>query len=161
MQTTEQAIITPQSLLNSWQGHRSLTKKTIECFPEKELFEFSVGGMRPFADIAKELLAIAAPGLKSIVTGTQDPYDAKMAHLKTKQDILQAWDESTEQINSYFPQISLERFHEMFNLFGEYKFPVIQNVQYFIDNEIHHRGQGYVYLRALGIEPPKFWERAF
>ena len=25
---------------------------------------------------------------------------------------------------------------------------------YVIDNEIHHRGQGYVYLRALGIEPP-------
>ena len=30
---------------------------------------------------------------------------------------------------------------------------------YWIDNEIHHRGQGYVYLRALGIEPPAFWER--
>jgi uncharacterized damage-inducible protein DinB len=26
-------------------------------------------------------------------------------------------------------------------------------------NEIHHRGQGYVYLRALGIEPPRFYER--
>ncbi|MGZ5248500.1 MAG: DinB family protein [Flavitalea sp.] len=30
---------------------------------------------------------------------------------------------------------------------------------YFIDNEIHHRGQGYVYLRSLGIEPPFFWDR--
>jgi uncharacterized damage-inducible protein DinB len=29
----------------------------------------------------------------------------------------------------------------------------------FIDNEVHHRGQGYVYLRALGVEPPPFWER--
>jgi uncharacterized damage-inducible protein DinB len=28
-----------------------------------------------------------------------------------------------------------------------------------IDNEIHHRAQGYVYLRALNIEPPHFWER--
>ena len=28
-----------------------------------------------------------------------------------------------------------------------------------IDNEIHHRGQGYVYLRALGKEPPPFYER--
>ena len=24
-------------------------------------------------------------------------------------------------------------------------------ILYVIDNEIHHRGQGYVYLRALGI----------
>ena len=33
-------------------------------------------------------------------------------------------------------------------------------ILYVIDNEIHHRGQGYVYLRALGIEPPPFWERS-
>lgn len=32
-------------------------------------------------------------------------------------------------------------------------------VLYLIDNEIHHRGQGYVYLRLLGLEPPLFYER--
>jgi len=30
---------------------------------------------------------------------------------------------------------------------------------YSLENEIHHRGQGFVYLRALGIEPPMFFER--
>jgi uncharacterized damage-inducible protein DinB len=30
---------------------------------------------------------------------------------------------------------------------------------YFLDNEIHHRGQGYVYLRELGVEPPAFYQR--
>jgi uncharacterized damage-inducible protein DinB len=25
---------------------------------------------------------------------------------------------------------------------------------------IHHRRQGYVFLRALGVEPPPFYERA-
>ena len=33
-------------------------------------------------------------------------------------------------------------------------------ILYVIDNEVHHRGQGYVYLRAMGIEPPPFYERA-
>ncbi|MFD1732208.1 DinB family protein [Deinococcus malanensis] len=28
-----------------------------------------------------------------------------------------------------------------------------------MENEIHHRGQGFVYLRLLGIEPPAFYER--
>jgi uncharacterized damage-inducible protein DinB len=37
--------------------------------------------------------------------------------------------------------------------------PLHDLLLYCIDNEIHHRGQGYVYLRALGIEPPPFWER--
>jgi uncharacterized damage-inducible protein DinB len=31
---------------------------------------------------------------------------------------------------------------------------------YVIDNEIHHRGQGYVYRRSLGVEPPAFYDRS-
>jgi uncharacterized damage-inducible protein DinB len=43
--------------------------------------------------------------------------------------------------------------------FGQWEMSGLAMIQYAIDNEIHHRGQGYVYLRALGIEPPHFWER--
>jgi uncharacterized damage-inducible protein DinB len=35
----------------------------------------------------------------------------------------------------------------------------LDRILYLIDNEVHHRGQGYVYLRMLGIEPPAFYER--
>jgi uncharacterized damage-inducible protein DinB len=38
-------------------------------------------------------------------------------------------------------------------------FPEDKLFAFSIDNEIHHRGQGYVYLRALGIEPPGFYDR--
>lgn len=153
-------IITPEELVNHWQGHRALTRRVLEAFPEKELFEFSIGGMRPFAVLTKELLAIAVPGLKEIVTGENSPFDEDAGHLKTKADLLKAWDEATIQINEYWPQISLVKFRETNNLFGQYNFPVIDNILYFIDNEVHHRGQAYVYLRALGIQPPFFWERA-
>jgi uncharacterized damage-inducible protein DinB len=43
--------------------------------------------------------------------------------------------------------------------FGQYTGALHDLILYVIDNEIHHRGQGYVYLRALGIEPPPFYER--
>lgn len=43
--------------------------------------------------------------------------------------------------------------------FGQYEDVGRNRFLYVIDNEIHHRGQGYVYLRALGVEPPAFWER--
>lgn len=152
-------IITPEELLVHWQGHRNLTRRFIAAFPEKELFEFSIGGMRPFSDLIKELLAIGVPGLTQIISDQEVEFDEKRSELKTKADLLKAWDEATGQINELFEKISPERFHEDVNLFGQYKFPVIQNIFYFIDNEIHHRGQGSVYLRALGIEPPFFWER--
>ena len=43
--------------------------------------------------------------------------------------------------------------------FGEYEGVLHGVLLYWIDNEIHHRGQGYVYLRSLGIEPPAFYDR--
>lgn len=155
----EQAIITPEELLQNWQGHRGLTRRVIEAFPEKELFEFSIGGMRPFAELAKEMLAIAGPSLKQIVTGLQESFDEKRAGITTKKQLLDAWDEATEQINLYWQQIPLSKFRETINLFGQFNFPAIVNLTYALDNEVHHRGQGYVYLRALGIEPPAFYDR--
>lgn len=151
-------ILTNEELLNHWQGHRTLTRKLIEAFPEKELFEFSIGGMRPFADLVKELLSIAVPGLEGIVNSSTEAYNHNLP-LNTKAGLLNAWDVATPRINELFMQISEDRFKEEFNLFGEYKFPVIQNILYFVDNEVHHRGQGYVYLRNLNIEPPFFWDR--
>lgn len=157
--TTSPEVITKEGLLKHWMGHRNLTRRVIEAFPEKDFFEFSIGGMRPFAQLSVELLSIGGPALKAIVNNEINTYDESGLSLTSKEQILQKWDEQSDVINEYFNQIPLERFSETFNLFGQYEFPVIDNIFYFIDNEIHHRAQGFVYLRALGIEPPKFWER--
>ena len=37
------------ALLDHWQGHRRVTRRVIEAFPEDALFNYSIGGMRPFA----------------------------------------------------------------------------------------------------------------
>ena len=152
-------VITPSGLLDHWQGHRSLTRRVIEAFPEEELFNYSIGGMRPFAEMALELLGIAAPGLREIVTGQSAPLSEHLDHGNSKANVLQAWDEATHEINALWPQLAMERFQETVKLFGQYESTVQWSVFYFIDNEIHHRGQGYVYLRSLGIEPPAFWDR--
>ncbi|WP_316635909.1 DinB family protein [uncultured Flavobacterium sp.] len=159
MKTLAAQVITPEDLLKQWQGHRALTRHVIEAFPEKDFFEFSIGGMRPFSKMVDELLAIAAPALKGIVNRDSQPYTEGTEKLIFKAQYLEKWDESTAEINKYWEQLSIEDFSETFNLFGQYEFPIIHNVLYFIDNEVHHRGQGYVYLRALGIVPPFFWER--
>jgi len=56
-------------------------------------------------------------------------------------------------------KIPAARFQEVDTAFGQWKMPIWDLLLYIRDNEIHHRGQGYVYLRSLGIEPPHFWER--
>lgn len=157
--TSTKQFMTIEQLLEHWQGHRNLTRRTLEAFPEKELFDFSIAGMRTFSKMIVELISIAGPSLKSIVENSIEKYDESSFNPTTKIEILKKWDEETLVINDYFKQISEERFQETFNLFGEFEFPIYENILYFIDNEIHHRAQGFIYLRALGIQPPFFWER--
>ncbi|MEK6153214.1 DinB family protein [Flavobacteriaceae bacterium 3-367] len=160
METTEKAqVITAAELLEHWQGHRNLTRKLIVAFPEKEFFDFSIGGMRPFAEMVLELLAIAAPAIREIATGKPEVFNEHPDHGKSKDNILQWWDKATEEINDHWKGIPTSRFHETIKTFGQWDGTVQSSIFYFMDNEIHHRGQGYVYLRALGIEPPLFWER--
>lgn len=156
------AVITSETLLDHWQGHRRVTRRAIEAFPEDKLFNYSIGGMRPFAQLVVEMLIMGAPGIRGIVAGTWPAYDEVSKSMKaaTKQDLLRLWDESTEEINKLWSKIPAARFQERDKFFGQYEGPIYWSILYVIDNEIHHRGQGYVYLRSLGIEPPAFWDRS-
>lgn len=160
--TAQAIVITPEALLDHWQGHRRLTRRLIEAFPEDTLFTYSIGGMRPFSALAMEMIGMAGPGVRGVATGmwsTIDEIHGAPSKPTTREELLALWDAATETIETYWPQIAPERFQETDTAFGQYSGPVYGFIFYFIDNEIHHRGQGYVYLRSLGIEPPPFWER--
>lgn len=155
--TAPGVFITPEELLEHWQGHRRLTRRLIEAFPEDQLFTFSVGDMRPFGELAMEMVSMAAPMLRGVVSGEWTAsWDREP---RPRAELLRMWDASTEEMNELWPRIPAERFHDHIVAFGQYPGPVYSMLLYVIDNEIHHRGQGYVYLRALGVEPPPFYER--
>jgi uncharacterized damage-inducible protein DinB len=157
--TTNSAIvITPDQFREHWQGHRTLTRRTIAAFPDDKLFTYSIGGMRPYSTLAMEFIGMAVPTLDGIITGKWSQYSP--AEVKTKDDLLRVWDATTADIDRLFPQIPAHRFQEVDTAFGQWKMPIHALLAYIVDNEIHHRGQGYVYLRSLGIEPPPFYERA-
>lgn len=156
-ETISEDVLTADGVLAHWQGHRRVTRKTIEAFPEDKLFQFSIGGMRPFAEMAWEFIRMAVPIVDGVTTGKWEEF--KGTKPETKNELLRIWDEQTAQLEAKFPKIPPHRFSEVDKAFGQWEMPGITTIQYAIDNEIHHRGQGYVYLRALGIEPPHFWER--
>ncbi len=155
--TTSVSVVTSEDLLKQWQGHRRLTRRTIEAFPDDKLFEFSVGAMRPFSEMAWEFIRMAVPIVEGVATGKWEEYKGEKP--TTKADLLRLWDVQTKALDEKFRQIPAHRFSEVDKAFGQWEMSGIGTIQYAIDNEIHHRGQGYVYLRALGIEPPHFWER--
>jgi uncharacterized damage-inducible protein DinB len=151
------SVQTASGLLENWQGHRRLTRRVIEAFPEDKLFQFSLGGMRPFAEMAWEFIRMAVPVVEGVATGKWEEY--KVSNPTTKDGLLRLWDEQTTGLNEKFSKIPHHRFSDVDKAFGQWEATGLATIQYAIDNEIHHRGQGYVYLRVLGIEPPPFWQR--
>jgi hypothetical protein len=157
--TSAAPILTPDQLLGYWLGQRRVTRRTIEAFPDDEAFAtFTIGGMRPFAGLVTEFLRMSVPTLSGVVS-REWPMEPNPP-VATRGEALARWDADTAQIEALWPQIPEGRFQETDTAFGQWTMPVWDLLFYVIDNEVHHRGQGYVYLRALGIEPPPFYDRS-
>ena len=74
----------------------------------------------------------------------------------TKAEVLALWDRATEILDREWKEVG--DFTQPLTIY-QMTFSFAQWILYFIENESHHRGQGYTYLRALQIEPPFFWGR--
>jgi DinB family protein len=135
-----------------------LTRRVIDAFPDDKLFTFSVGGMRPFGQLALEMITMAVPMVRGAVS--DEWHTAVTREARPKQELLRLWDDDTAQLNALWPQIPAGKFQQTVTAFGQYTGVLHDLILYVIDNEIHHRGQGFVYLRALGIEPPAFFDRS-
>ncbi len=151
--------VTADQMLEHWMGHRKLSRRTLDLFPEDQLFTFSIGGMRPFGQLALEMLA-CLPTLRGVATG-EWKWEPAYEDVTDKAALLAAWDDCDAKLQQTWTGITPERLNavEADNFWLKHATSNVSKVQYWIDNEIHHRAQGYVYLRALGIEPPAFWER--
>jgi len=153
-------MLSRTALLEILEGNRRLTIRTIESFPEKELFTFTaVESMRPFSEMVLEILGIETGYIRGIATNEWD-WQADMFDVHSKTDLLAACNKVRNETIELWEKITEERLAmvESDPFFGP---PTshFSRLLYSLENEIHHRGQGFVYLRALGIEPPMFFER--
>ena len=159
IQTMPAPVLTLDALLTHWQGHRGLTRRVIEAFPEGDLFSFTAAPpMRSFGELAWELQGLTEYCLKGLTTDDWSWQPPQEPDPKDRVALLDAWDAQTPRLAQALPDadpIWLTCKQEM--AWGHLS--PLDTVLYAIDNENYHRGQGYVYLRALGIEPPAFYER--
>jgi uncharacterized damage-inducible protein DinB len=153
------AVLTPDVLLNHWLGHRRLTRRVIQAFPEDALFDHHAPSMRPFGAIVHELNLFLPLVLRGAATGEWTWPEGDEQAPTTKKELLAAFDVATANLREILPSIPAQRFLEVDHPIGTREEPVVLSLLYFLDNEIHHRGQGYVYLRELDVEPPAFYQR--
>ena len=149
-------LLTPEALLTNFKDVRTLTRKVIEAFPEKDLFEFSIANLRPFSQMIKEFLMITDYIFKEILHEKHTSFCNEGQFPATKEGILALWDKATEIIDNEWKEIS--DYTQPLTIY-QMTFSFAQWILYAIENETHHRGQGYTYLRTLQIDPPYFWRR--
>ena len=149
-------ILTPEALLTNLKDVRALTRKVIEAFPEKDLFEFNIANLRPFSAMVEEFLMITNYIFTETLHEKHTPFYTEGQFPTTKAEVLALWDRATEILDREWKEVG--DYTQSLTIY-QMTFSFAQWILYFIENESHHRGQGYTYLRALGIEPPSFWGR--
>lgn len=155
-------LLTPSRLLESLEGNRRLTLRTIESFPAEALFEYTpTAPLRPFAEMVQEILGLETALVRGVATGQWVFEPEQFAAVKNTSDLLNACEAVRRQTLAYWPSVSAERLAavEPDPFFGGGEQRLFDRLFYALENEIHHRAQGFTYLRLLGIEPPPFWER--
>ena len=156
---TDSHLLRPTDLLEHWLGHRRLTRRVIEAFPDEQLFTFAPAPpMRPFGEMVWEVHGQTAYNLNGLLGGGWGEPVWERVPSADKTDLLAAWEAQTAQLEHELPAVPAARYGEIRRLaWGDML--VFTAVIGAVDNEIHHRGQGTVYLRLLGITPPEFWDR--
>ena len=143
------------------EGNRRLTIRTIEAFPEDKLFDYApVEPLRPFSAMVKEILNVERAFMRGIALDDWE-YKDTLSEISTKADLLAACEKMRGETYEIWSPVTDEKLTEVKEdpFFGAGQQSHIERLQYALENEIHHRGQGYIYLRMLGIEPPVFYIR--
>ena len=148
-------LLTPDLLYTNFQDVRALTRNVIKTFPEKDLFEFSIANLRPFSAMVEEFVMLV-DGVFGEILKDKHQKIIENTFPNNKSEILSIWDKTSKIINEEWREIT--DYSQELTLYQN-TFSFTQWILYLIENETHHRGQGYTYLRALHIEPPLFWDR--
>lgn len=151
-------LLTLEQFYNHWQGHRRLTLRTIEAFPEDKLFSYSLEPMRSFGKLMTEVLEIEVNFLHGILSGDWE-WQPKYRGVSGKAELVTAFEQLAPQTKEIWTQLTPERLEAIETDAGGAEKSNRERLLYMLDNEIHHRAQGYVYLRLLDTEPPAFYER--
>jgi uncharacterized damage-inducible protein DinB len=148
-----------------WEEFRlvnGITLRVVEALPADKIDAHPVPNMRT----PKELVTHMAETMRGITTGIiqgtvanyEEQEAAKVAALHTRDELVaslrDAWNDADSAIRS------MSESQATANVETPWGFspPGWICVQIVFDEHLHHRGQLYTYLRALGVEPPFMWD---
>jgi len=146
--------MTKMALLKYWENVRKLTMKLFDLFPENSFDFRPVETVRSVAEQFDHILVVELYTRIGLISG-----EWSLAPFNSERDISRSnlrkklYDEHLKTLGllRLIPEGRYMKTYE--TPFGMLTGEVV--IHEAIDEEIHHRGNLYVYLRMLGIEPPQ------
>lgn len=153
-------LLTLPQLRERLEGNHRLTIRTLQAYPEQELFVHAAPNMRTAAAVFQEILGVNRAYVRGTATGQWEYVDVAR-DVSTKEGLLEAFAAVQDETRQWWDAITEERLLAVEDDGFGWGPPQsnLDRIIYSLENEIHHRGQVYVYLRELGVEPPAFYER--
>jgi uncharacterized damage-inducible protein DinB len=141
-------------IIKYWQNVRALTLDLLGCFTEEQMSFRPVKGIRSVAEQFDHILAVelyCRKGLEKDVWGPVPTPGLGISDKKELQSRMIREHELTTLAMRVLPEYKFARFFQ--TPFG--KLTGEAAIYLAIDEEIHHRGNLYTYLRLLGRKPPR------
>ncbi len=85
-------LLSLDTLWNHWEGHRRLTLRTLEAFPEDQLLNHPVENMRSFAELMSEIVNVEESIMHGLKSG-EWKWEPSHKDLNSKAELLQAFEQ--------------------------------------------------------------------
>lgn len=143
-----------------WEDNRILTNNIARTLAAAGAWDKQlVAGMRPFRQLMLEIIGIERWNVRGLAHENWEFEDLpKELQTAPANEVMQFSQKVREETRQLWSGIPFEAFIRERPAPAPY-IPAGQALgwlTYALENEIHHRGQGFVYLRLLGQEPPAF-----
>jgi uncharacterized damage-inducible protein DinB len=158
------SMLNQQALGGMWDQIRQrhgIALRVIEAIPADKIHSHPIPNMRTPAELVVHLYGMV---VREIAEGTlrgqvRELDDAALcAGIKTKDDLLQFARDSYAAAAKAIPSITDAHLQAMVKTPWGMDFPGWMMLGITHDEFLHHRGQLYAYVRALGAEPPMMWD---
>ena len=142
-----------------WLGHHRLTGHYLAAFPDSALLTYAPAEpLRPFGAMLWEVHGQTDYVLAGLSSGHWGEPRWAEAPSTDPASLRAAWAEQTARLSRELPGIP-DAHYLTLQRTGWGEMTGLAAALGAIDNQTHHRAQGSIYLRELGLEPPQFWDR--
>jgi uncharacterized damage-inducible protein DinB len=152
-----------KQILNAvWDQFRQIhgvTVRAIECIPDSQLDAKPIPGMRSVRELVDHMYAYVRGVPGAVLRGElrEEDCPSHAARLASKKDLIAYANESFQIADQAIAKIDNSHLDRMVPTNWGRSMPGGALIQVIYDEHLHHRGQFYAYLRALGAQPPFLW----